>query len=294
MRTRGEAFIERALALAILTVLAACGPLAASAPASVTVERVGGIKYLTKSFELQPGTPRTVRVACPARHHVLGGGHYNSGQYGDVIASHSYPFDSDDRRRKPDDGWAAQLRGFSQSYPATVHAICVKILPEYRSYPDTVSPGGEGATGRSCTPASLEPVAGGTSGPAALRELRSYPTVDKGQLIWYTGFWNHASQALEGTRFIVCAGLDTTYVGAGGTATPQTQATEDVQCPPDKPRMVGGGVSIGGVTAYQFNTAIAASRPAFSNGGWQAWVDNYNTGAVDVPFSVYAVCVASL
>jgi SnoaL-like domain len=102
-----------------------------------------------------------------------------------------------------------------------------------------------------------------------------------------------ACDGLEGMRFMVCAGLDTTYVAAGGTATPQTQATANVQCPPDKPRMVGGGVSVDGVTANQGNAAIAASKPAFSNGGWQAWIDNYN-GAANVPFSVHAVCVASL
>src|SRR5262245_18122908 len=96
---------RRTLATCACLALALSATIAGTASASLVSS--GGFNYVTKSFDLPPGKSKTFKASCPKRHHVLGGGHYNNGLYGDVISAHSYPYDSGDRGRKPDDGWAA-------------------------------------------------------------------------------------------------------------------------------------------------------------------------------------------
>src|SRR5262245_59271143 len=96
--------------------------------AESSVAKAGGIRYVSKEVTLKPGKPRTLKAPCPRNTNVLGGGHYNSGGFGDVVGIHSYPYDGSDRNRKPDDGWAAQLRGFTTNHPAVVYATCAKVV----------------------------------------------------------------------------------------------------------------------------------------------------------------------
>jgi hypothetical protein len=103
----------------------------------------------------------------PEADHVLSGGHYNSGSYGDVIGAHSYPYDGDDRDRKPDDGWAAQQRGFGDPYPAKVYAICARTFPEYLTRTVTVNPTRQQDLSIvNCDPFTLRTTGGGSRGPA--------------------------------------------------------------------------------------------------------------------------------
>lgn len=287
MRTAGKI----GSGLAVLVAGLGLAPLAAPAGAAVTVTKLDGYKYVTKSFELPPGRAKTYRVACPERHHVLGGGHYNSGGYGDVIGAHSYPYDSGDAGRKPDDGWAAQLRGFTKPYPAEIYAICAKLLPEYESSIDTV-PTGSGsadpATGLKCDNTSLDVLSGGTRGPLSVREVTGYPVSPSGPDRWVTVLANHGTQVKDVTLLNVCAGIDTDRGFDSGTGLPETQQLEEVGCPPATPRVIGGGTSLSG---ERYNTAIAASRPNASFDGWRVWIDNYNPFET-VDILVYAICSA--
>src|SRR5262245_43873535 len=130
--------MSRRLALGLC--LAVAMSLAFAVGASASVISDGGFKYVTKQFTLKPGDPKTTRAECPKRTHVLGGGHWNVGGYSDVIGAHSFPYDSDDHDHQPDDGWAAQLRAFGQSYTATIHAICGKTFPGYEQRQVSVTP----------------------------------------------------------------------------------------------------------------------------------------------------------
>ncbi|MDQ2676187.1 MAG: hypothetical protein M3Y34_05210 [Actinomycetota bacterium] len=274
----------------IAGVLVAIGPVAGHAGAAV--EKLDGYSYVTKSFELAPGKPKTFKAPCPDRNRVLGGGHYNNGQYGDVIGAHSYPYDDRDRGRKPDDGWAAQLRGFTTAYTVSMYAICAKVVPEYERITRSVAPFSTSSEyGLSCGFAGLDAISGGTSGPLSAREVSSYrggsPGGSQG---WFGSVANHSAQEKDISVLNVCAGLDTTLVIGSDNAAAETQELVSAQCPEAAPRIVGGGHRL-----FQpaFNTAVAASRPSSNRDGWEVWVDNYNPFD-QILIQAHAICAPAL
>jgi hypothetical protein len=269
--------------------LIAAGPLAPSAGA--VVERLDGFKYVTKSFELPPGKSKTFKAPCPKRNHVLGGGHYNTGQFGDVIGAHSYPYDGGDRGRKPDDGWAAKLRGFTVSYDVSMYAICAKILPEYDQDTHTVSPLSTSAEYAVACDTSLDVISGGTRGPVAVREITGYPAGSPGGAnVWYGAVANHRSKTEDFTVLNVCTGLDTARTIGSENGAPQTQEHVAALCPPATPRVIGGAPR---VFQPSYNTAIAASRPTPNRDGWEVWIDNYNNSD-EVLIQTHVICSAAL
>ena len=254
--------------------------------ASAAVETHGGYKYVTKSFKLRPGAARTFKAECPKRTHVLGGGHYNSGGYGDVVGVHSYPYDSGDRRRVPDDGWAAQLRGFGKAHPALVYAVCSRLFPEYVTRNATIPATGEGQNVEVfCDPPSLSSVSGGTRGASTVRQVRAIPFNTNS---WETGVANHGAETKSVKFFAVCANLTKVVAQSGDVSAPgRTQSNASAQCPPHAPHVVGGGLiaAVSGQAAG--NIAIAATHPLDPGtvgpfGAWRAWIDNYNASALNL------------
>jgi len=283
--------MRRTLATCACLALALSITVAVTASASVVTS--GGFKYVTKSFDLPPGKPKTFKAPCPKHHHVLGGGHYNNGLYGDVIGAHSYPYDSGDRGRKPDDGWAAQLRGFTVSYDVSIYAICAKVLPEYGQELFSVAPlSASSEIGVNCDNAALDLTSGGTRGRVSVREITGYPAGAPGTSadVWYGAVANHGTLGGDYTILNVCTGLDTARTIVQGTGSPETQQRVAAACPEATPRVVGGSAR---VFAPQFNTAIAASRPTPNRDGWEVWIDNYNSSD-GVFIQAYAICSAPL
>lgn len=287
---RGIRDIRTWLGAGLAVVVMAVGPLAPGAEG--TVERLGGFKYVTESFKLPPGEAKTFKAPCPRRHHVLGGGHYNNGGFGDVIGAHSYPYDSADGDHKPDDGWAAQLRGFTARYDVSMYAICAKLVPEYEKSTHAVSPFSTSSEyAVACSHGGLDVIAGGTRGPVSVREILGYPTGSpSGVHAWYGAVANHRAETEEFTVLNVCTGLDTARVIGSENGSPGTQELVTILCPPATPRVVGGAPR---VFSGAYNTAIAASRPNANRDGWEVWIDNYNTSD-QVLIQVYAVCSGTL
>ncbi|MGI9019467.1 MAG: hypothetical protein ACR2G3_02000 [Solirubrobacterales bacterium] len=244
--------------------------------ASASVVRSGGFRYVTKSYELAPGKARTFKAPCPDGTHVTGGGHYNNGGFGDVIGAHSFPYDSDDRRRKPDDGWKAQLRGFGTTWDASVYAICSRLVPEYVQEPYSVDPGFQTEAGPVCGLSSLHPLGGGTTGHPSAVEVTSRPVNFMGTEYWEGGVRNKSQQPQEGKIIGACANLEVQYrFAVSGTVAPGTQVAQNVFCPVEAPHVVGGGFNVSGAS----DRATAATRPfgfGPADDGWQVWVDNYD------------------
>ena len=284
------------LLLAFALVLSAS--LAAGASASVVSS--GGFKYVTKNFTLNPGKALTYRAECPKRTHVLSGGHYNNGTFGDVIGAHSYPYDNGDPGRKPDDGWAAQLRGFTESYDVSIYAICAKLLPEYSSTVRAFEAGPVSVGGWSptrCENTSLKVISGGSRAPVSAREVSSFPSPSSSGERWNVKIANHGQQAQDVTLFGVCTGLATDWGTGSDTAQSETQESAFASCPKATPHVVGGGVSVNGINSTNdaWDAAIAATRPSADMSGWDVWVDNYNgTPPETLGINVYAVCSAPL
>lgn len=267
----------------VLSVVVAAG-------ASAAVVSSGGLKYVTKSFSLVPGKPRTHEAPCPKRNHVLGGGHYNSGGFGEAIGLHSYPYDGDDRNKQPDDGWAAMQRAFGEAQPAQVYAICARVTPDYAKKTETVPP--DAAEDRvlvKCPLNTLDVTSGGSRGPASVRGLSG---LFLGVNQWQQGVANHGTTAREVTVFAICSTLDVDAGQAQVVAEDGKQTFAQAQCPAEAPHVVGGALSTNYTGTIMGNTAVAATLPhqfttAFD--GWRVWLDNYN--AIDMNLHVAAICV---
>ena len=281
--------IQIGLALAAIALLA----FIVSPRAGAATVKSGGLKYVTKSFELRPGNPRTTKVPCPKRNQVLGGGHYNSGGFGDVLGIHSYPYDGKDRGKRPDDGWAAMQRAFGATVPAKVYAICARVTPDYVKEKMTIPPDGSAKLIEvECPLNTLSVTSGGSQGPATVREVRANPIGSE----WWQNVANRGTKEREVTAFAVCSTLDTKLAQTGAVvAVPGTQTFAQAQCPADAPHVVGGSLSTNFGGTIQGNVGIAALQPLTITNpfdGWRSWMDNYN--GINMNLFAAAICVPSL
>ena len=275
----------------ILVLLLAC--LAATV-AQASVTRSGGFRYVTEAFKLKPGPAKTFRAPCPKRTHVLGGGHYNTGTFDEAIGVHSYPYDGKDPRKKPDDGWAAQMRAFGEKQRAFVYAVCAKLRPRYVRDELTVEPDGVAHSITVPCPAGTAPLSGGSKGRATAREVPQSAQPLSG---WPLGLANHGFLASTVNVFAICSAGDVHVEIGSGTSAPAGQQTRtQVDCPAEAPHVIGGTLGSGAGATERWDTAVAATRPiagAFSRfGSWEGWLDNYSSGSVFV--GVNAICVPPL
>ncbi|HEX8099303.1 MAG TPA: hypothetical protein VF660_03770 [Actinomycetota bacterium] len=247
----------------------------------------GNITYVTKNFTLAKGKWATLKVPCPSGTHVLGGGHYNSGGFGDVIVPHSYPYDSGDADSKPDDGWAADLGSMYGTVTVTMHAECGPILPFYRVATTTVParfpPSLEGGL---CPASDPNVLSGGSRGPRNVQEFWTYPAANR----WLVFVDNLGNLPRTATIIAVCSTLDTANAtSSAGNVSTRSQASVNAQCPSGAPYVVGGGVATN--TAPFGMRNIAASRP-YGVTEWQVWVDNFSGNSQT--FQAGAVCIPTI
>ena len=93
------------------------------------------VKYVEASKQHLAVATGKIKVKCPNRKHVVGGG-VDAGQRS--IES-TYPFDSKDKGKKPDDGWKATTSGL-QAATVELTAACSPVEPKYTKETTTVSP----------------------------------------------------------------------------------------------------------------------------------------------------------
>jgi hypothetical protein len=107
-----------------------------------------------------PNAPFSLKTKCPAGTSVTGGG-FNSEDSSDQLLV-SAPFDSGDRRGRPDDGWRLKIIAGGNKRMVRVWAICSETLDlAYRDSEDN-APGGAAFEGARC-PADASLTGGGVS-----------------------------------------------------------------------------------------------------------------------------------
>jgi hypothetical protein len=275
--------VRGVIALAAAAAALVAGP---AAPARAAVESQGGFKYVTENFKLKPGKPSTFKAECPGNTQVLGGGHYNTGTYGDVIGLHNYPYDDGDNGKVPDNGWAAQLRGFGEKFKVKVYAICSGLKPEYLKTSFTVEQDSapQGA-GLSCEGPVAEPISGGSQGTPKAREIENRSFMGSWSLqVVYSGETTEKLKA-----FAICVNTPV-LDGASAPIPGESQGSAIAECPPEAPNVVGGGV----YPSDESNAvAIAATQPVAGSdspfGGWRGWLDNYNVFQITVVAHAYCL-----
>lgn len=116
-------------------------------------------KLFEKSKEIRSHEREGISVNCPRRRHVYGGGAVGDP---DVSLASSFPIDSDDRGKKPDDGWKVSMDNDQPSGKAEIFVIaaCGKAEIDYNGFTVPLDPSVVSNPGIGCD-ASLAAIAGG-------------------------------------------------------------------------------------------------------------------------------------
>jgi hypothetical protein len=134
------------------------------------------VKYVEASKEHLAVSTGKIKVKCPTRRHVVGGG-VDAGQR---FIESTYPYDSKDRGKKPDDGWKATTSGL-QADTVEATAACSPVEPKYTKETTTVSPSSTTAVIPNCKgDTNLASVGAHLSGPIQYGSLNSMRPRDDG------------------------------------------------------------------------------------------------------------------
>ena len=93
------------------------------------------VKYVEASKQHLAVSTGKIKVKCPTSKHVVGGG-VDTGQR---FIQSTYPFDSKDKGKKPDDGWKATTSGL-QAATVEATAACSPVEPKYTKETKTLPP----------------------------------------------------------------------------------------------------------------------------------------------------------
>ena len=263
--------------------------------AEAGVERSGGYSYVTKTQKLRAGESKVLAAPCPEGTRVLSGGGYNTGGVDTAVMRHSYPLDTGDRNRKPDEGWRV-LWTTKTRVDITTHAICADMKVEYDQIRRTLDAGATLDGGHFCDDKDLYAVGGGSSGPARATETKNFLFGGLASL-WKSVVEQDAGPESKFRVFVVCVRPQPTVATATESLPAGTQQGNSAECPPGT-RIVGGGTaSSTPAQGSDRQVLIAASRPigegATGSDGWQSYYDNY-TDATDYSYFVQALCLPPL
>src|SRR6186713_803103 len=95
-----------------LVVLAALA-MAAAPLASASVKSAGGVNYVSKGSTVAAKKTATITAACPKGTHVFSGGERNRGGVRSIFIRQTFPFDSGDKDKAPDDGWRVRVKNLA-------------------------------------------------------------------------------------------------------------------------------------------------------------------------------------
>jgi hypothetical protein len=231
-----------------------------------------------------PNGQGALKVNCPARTVVLGGG--LSTTSASVLANihASYPLGPT--------GWVGSFNNASVA-PASfkVYAVCAAIPRNYavvQANPVTVPAGGRSSADAFCPPHTRVFGGGGfMSGGVAVNMDSTVP----GITTWGVEGTNATAQSESITAFAVCAKLDGRAVVDGhGVDDPPGVHASDVAICPTGTLPTGGGMD-SNFELSNLGVNIAASYPNPAGDGWRGQVNN--AGSTDADGVAVVVCAAS-
>ena len=96
--------------------------------------KAGKLRYPENDANVGAGKAKSLKVACPGRTHVTGGGGRIEAPAAEGWIGSTTPFDNRDRGKRPDDGWRITVFNDDDSeHNAQVNAICQRRMPRYRA-----------------------------------------------------------------------------------------------------------------------------------------------------------------
>ena len=204
--------------------------------AKTSVDQVGGFSYVQHSVQVAPKHSRTARARCPAGTHVLSGG-ARATEYR-FLRLQGLPFDSEDKRKSPDDGWEARVwNRNNSSVGITVSAVCSRLTPRYVELKDEWDE--IGASEMRCRNSERATAGGFATGPGRFK-TRDFPS----QQGWIVGGWTSASRAKVIRLSVVCLDSSVTVSGRAGTAPGNELIHRRMGCD-GRDVAIGGGIDVG-------------------------------------------------
>jgi len=255
--------------------------------AGAIVKRSGGISYAYKRTDVEAGF-QTVKMRCPRRTHVVGGGEANGFTFNGLTLHHTYPIDGRDRGKKPDDGWATAVNAAGPN-SFEPYAICIKRRVTYVKRQLGADSSAQTNHVIPC-PQGLHIVMGGHRGPQELLDASGFPSSEG----WAFFVDNTTNSPQVFTGFATCVRFGVSKVTVSDNSFEAGQGFVEAPCPTGR-HVVGGGFS----SSFNYGDAhtnstfpAAAVDPTRDIGRlWSVWVDNFSgTGSV----SALAVCSRSL
>ena len=165
-------------------------------------------KYVHRTATVPEGKRRSATAMCPSDRHVYGGG---GGISNDGWLASSFPIDSNDKDKQPDDGWkvTADKAGDTDA-DLEVLAICGVERPAYRSSKDDLQPTDQGIKGVTCPGGKSNAIAGGERVSGGYEDTvanTSHP-LQAGDHIdaWQARADNRSADTQTLRTFVVCIG----------------------------------------------------------------------------------------
>jgi len=279
-----------------LIVLAALA-MAAAPLASASVKSAGGVNYVSKGSTVAAKKTATITATCPKGTHVFSGGERNPGGFRSIFIRQTFPFDSGDKDKAPDDGWRVRVKNLAGKKEAvTTEAVCGKTSMSYRKR--TISVAAHTGTDEqdvSC-PNGTFAFGGGIRAPKTSKlflnsEFPVRPTTGAPRAF---GFFaaNPAGKTTNATLYVGCgkpAPIVVSQVQNGISV--GTQGAAVAKCPSAK-HIYGGGVAntVGTLFAH-INTDGPLPLSGHPDRAWKSSMDVLS-GAKGGPFQLvtYALC----
>ena len=167
----------------------------------------------SKQRLLKATKTRKLSAECDANRHVIGGGALISGALSAARLNSSYPIDSKDQGKKPDDGWRARgVNLASSNLDFEVFAICANRLPAYKKTKLSLGPSGTSGNSVFCPPGKVVLSGGiklnGPADEAVVHYLKARDGGDDGDLLddgWLANAGNEAGGTTKTfTAYVLC------------------------------------------------------------------------------------------
>ncbi len=241
-----------------------------------------------------------LKAKCPKRSRVVSGGVEIEGGLSLAKIVSTYPFDSRDRNKVPDDGWIGVASNLSSLTVAMrTYAVCTRLGLSgitYHSRLTDIDHLTSIAAIMDC-PAGTEVTGGGGAvrGRSPLLDLDSSRPVardpdDIANDGWIIGVRNTSGAEVPVVVYAICSAENLSHSTSVFTALDNAKSSETRFCPADR-ELVGGGAGV----AVQDGHELVSTRPligtdptATTDDGWHVETSNDSGAGRDI--TVTAIC----
>jgi hypothetical protein len=283
----------------VLGIAAATATLAPPAGADTNLGTVGDYTYMYDAVTIGSGVSLSMETACPQGTHLVSGGADDDRFDPSSNLQSSFPVDSDDPGKAPDDGWRmSSHNGLMSTANPEVFAVCQAAKPTYASKRASVA-ADSGRTVKVACPASTHVVSGGlrAKGPipdVGLSALAPFDGPDANSAPgdgWRAKLANSGAGRHRLKLYAVCRDEKPAYKVS--KTLPGNPGTHSLSAPCLNPidAIVGGGLWLTGpATAAQLHESDPADDGDLDSAPSDDWRAEFGNPVTAVEQTLYVIC----